>query len=66
MITQTSYSHQRNFATIPEAKREGAIDRIENGETKLKSREHELYRVNRYTTNIFDRTLEYTGKFVSM
>ncbi|RIA85325.1 hypothetical protein C1645_782130 [Glomus cerebriforme] len=67
----TSYSNQRNFATIPEAKRAGAIDRIEDGETKLKL--ITLFQENMNYINLteipqkyflrFGRALEYTGKF---
>ncbi|CAB5091748.1 hypothetical protein RhiirA5_345519 [Rhizophagus irregularis] len=64
--------HQRNFATIPEAKKAGAIDRIENGETKLKLLT--LFQENMNYIKLteipqtyflrFDRALEYTGKFM--
>ncbi len=67
-------SNQRNFATIPEAKRAGAIDRIENGETKLKL--ITLFQENMNYIKLteipqtyflrFDRALEYTGKFVNI
>ncbi|CAG8468966.1 14291_t:CDS:2 [Funneliformis caledonium] len=61
----------RNFGTIPEAKRAGAIDRIEKGETKLKL--ITLFQENMNYIKLteipqayffrFDRALEYTGKF---
>jgi hypothetical protein len=68
-----SFSNKRNFVTIPDAKRAGAIDRIENGETKLKL--ITLFQENMNYIKLteipqtyflrFDRALEYTGKFVS-
>ena len=71
--SSTSFS-KRYFATIPEAKKAGAIDRIENGETKLKL--ITLFQENMNYIKLteipqtyflrFDRALEYTGKFVSM
>ena len=70
----TLYSLRRNFATISEAKESGAIDRIEDGETKLKL--ITLFQENMNYIKLaeipkmyflkFNRALEYTGKFVSM